>query len=88
MSTPNFHTQNNFKLYVQAFEPISKEEYQAEFFPDDDYYYADYEGAETAEEKAEILKQIEAEKSSEIYKLRKELEMYKNGKTLDPVSIV
>ena len=38
--------------------------------------------------KSSILHQIEHEKSTEIYKLRKELEMYKNGKTLDPVSIV
>lgn len=38
--------------------------------------------------KTAILKQIEEEKSSEITILRKELEMYKNGKTLDPVSII
>ena len=38
--------------------------------------------------KSSILHQIEHEKSTEIYKLRKELEMYKNGKTLDPVSII
>ena len=38
--------------------------------------------------KSAILRQIEAEKSSEIEQLRKELEYYKNGKTLDPVSIV
>ena len=38
--------------------------------------------------KSAILRQIEAEKSSEIEQLRKELELYKNGKTLDPVSIV
>lgn len=55
MSTPNFHTQKNFDLYVQVFEPVSIEEYQKEYFPDDDYYYADYEEAETKEEKAEIL---------------------------------
>ena len=55
MSTPNFHTQKNFDLYVQAFESISIEEYQKEYFPDDDYYYTDYEEAETEEEKAEIL---------------------------------
>ena len=30
MSTPNFYTQRNFKLYVQSFEPMSKEEYQQE----------------------------------------------------------
>ena len=38
--------------------------------------------------KTSILKQIEEEKESEINRLRKELEMYKNRKTLDPVSIV
>ena len=34
-----------------------------------------------------ILRQIEEEKRQEITLLRKELEAYKNGKTLDPVSI-
>lgn len=38
--------------------------------------------------KSSILRQIEAEKTAEITRLRKELEEYKNGKTLDPVSIV
>ena len=38
--------------------------------------------------KTAILKQIEEEKTSEINALRKELEMYKNGKTVDPVSII
>lgn len=38
--------------------------------------------------KSSILKQIEAEKTDEITKLRKELERYKNGKTVDPVSII
>ncbi|MBQ8146122.1 MAG: hypothetical protein IJ039_05010 [Clostridia bacterium] len=38
--------------------------------------------------KSSILKQIEAEKQSEISKLRKELEMSKNSKTVDPVSII
>ncbi|MBE6674961.1 MAG: hypothetical protein E7596_07625 [Ruminococcaceae bacterium] len=38
--------------------------------------------------KSSILKQIEAEKNSEIEQLRKELERCKNGKTLDPVSII
>lgn len=55
MSAPNFYTMENFNLFVQAFEPISMEEYQKEYFPDDDYYYPDYEEAETEEEKAEIL---------------------------------
>lgn len=55
MSTPNFHMMKNFNLYVQAFEPISMEEFQIEEFPYNDYYFDDYEQAETEEEKAEIL---------------------------------
>lgn len=38
--------------------------------------------------KTSILKQIEAEKAEEIAQLRKEVEWYKNQKTVDPVSIV
>ncbi len=38
--------------------------------------------------KTSILKQIEAEKEREITKLRKELEMLKNSKKVDPVSII
>lgn len=38
--------------------------------------------------KSSILKQIEAEKNSEIEHLRKELERCKSGKTVDPVSII
>ena len=38
--------------------------------------------------KQEILKQIEAEKSSETELLRKELQRYKNSKTGDPVSVI
>ena len=38
--------------------------------------------------KASLLKQIYEEKTDEIYRLRKELEALKNGKTVDPVSIV
>lgn len=38
--------------------------------------------------KSSILKQIEAEKTEEIYALRKELEQYKNSKTPDPVSLI
>lgn len=30
MSTPNFYTQKNFSLYIQAFEPISLEDVQTE----------------------------------------------------------
>lgn len=43
MSTPNFHTQKNFKLYIQSFEPISIEEYQKEYFQDDDRTFSEYE---------------------------------------------
>lgn len=35
MSTPNFYNQKNFKLYVQSFEPISLEEYEAEYFEEE-----------------------------------------------------
>ena len=35
MSAPNFYNQRNFKLYVQSFEPISLEEYEAEYFDGD-----------------------------------------------------
>ena len=49
------------------------------------YIKAYPEGAIT--NKQEILKQLEQEKNSEIEKLRKELNEYKNRKTLDPVSI-
>lgn len=38
--------------------------------------------------KSAILNQIEEEKADEIHRLRKELERYKNGKTLDPVSMI
>lgn len=41
MSTPNFCNQRNFKLYVQSFEPIDIEEYEAEYFADDEYNYPD-----------------------------------------------
>lgn len=39
MSTPNFYNQNNFRLYVKAFEPMSEEEFEAEEFE----YYDSYE---------------------------------------------
>ena len=32
MSAPNFYTQRNFNLYIKSFEPMSKEEYEAEEF--------------------------------------------------------
>lgn len=41
MATANFHNQRNFKLYVQAFEPISMEEYEADYFIDDEYNFPD-----------------------------------------------
>lgn len=56
MSTPNFHTQDNFKLYVQAFEPITLEEYLAEEFHYDDYLYPKYKEADD-EDKADILEE-------------------------------
>ena len=42
MSTPNFYNQRNFKLYVQSFEPISLEEYKAEYFEEDEEYLEEY----------------------------------------------
>ena len=55
MSTPNFHTQKNFGLYIQSFEPISLEEYAAEEFQFDDYHYPEYEAAVSDEWKQHIL---------------------------------
>lgn len=55
MSTPNFHTQKNFKLYIQSFEPISLEEYEANEFQYDDYLYPEYEAAVSDEWKKHIL---------------------------------
>ena len=55
MSTPNFYNQKNFNLYIQAFEPISLEEYQKEYFADNDYYYPEYEVAISNEWKKRIL---------------------------------
>jgi len=55
MSTPNFYTQKNFSLYIQAFEPISLEEYEAEEFQYDEYYYPEYEVAVSDEWKKHIL---------------------------------
>lgn len=54
MSTPNFYNQENFKLYVQFFEPISLEDYKENEFCNDDYLYAEYEEADD-EDKADIL---------------------------------
>lgn len=55
MSAPNFYTQENFKLYIQNFEPISLEEYQAEYFQDDNYYYPEYEASVSDSWKNHIL---------------------------------
>lgn len=55
MSTPNFHTQKNFKLYIQSFEPMTLEEYQAEEFQFDDYHYPEYEAAISDSWKEHIL---------------------------------
>ena len=56
MSTPNFYNQNNFKLYVQSFEPISLEEYEAEEFHYDDYLYPKWEDADD-DDKEDILEE-------------------------------
>ena len=42
MSTPNFYNQQNFKLYVKSFEPISLEEYEAEYFDGDEEDLEEY----------------------------------------------
>lgn len=55
MSTPNFHTQRNFKLYIKAFEPISMEEYEAEEFQFDEYLYPEYQSAQSDSWKKFIL---------------------------------
>lgn len=54
MSTPNFYNQKNFKLYIQSFEPISLEEYEAEEFQYDDYLYPQWEEADE-DDKKDIL---------------------------------
>lgn len=55
MSTPNFYNQDNFKLYVQTYEPMTLEEYKEEEFHYDDYLYPQYEEAEDEEDKEYIL---------------------------------
>ena len=57
MSAPNFHTMENFKLYVQVFESMSLDDYKAECFPDDDDYYPDYVEAEDEDDKNRILEE-------------------------------
>ena len=54
MATANFYNQKNFDLYIQAFESISMEEYEKEYF-EDNCYYNDYQKIESKELKAEIL---------------------------------
>ena len=39
MSTPNFYNQKNFKLYVQSFEPMSMEDFEAEYGSDSEIGY-------------------------------------------------
>ena len=56
MATANFYNQKNFDLYIKAFELISMEEYQEEYF-EDSPYYDDYKQAETEGTKAKILEQ-------------------------------
>lgn len=55
MSAPNFHTQRNFKLYIQSFEPMTLEEYEAEEFQFDEYLYPEYEAAQSDSWKKFIL---------------------------------
>lgn len=55
MSTPNFHTMENFKLYIQNFEPMTLEEYEAEEFQFDEYLYPEYEVAASDDWKKHIL---------------------------------
>lgn len=57
MGAPNFYSQRNFGLYVQSFEPISLEEYKAEYFMDDEYYYSEYEAAVSDGWKERILEE-------------------------------
>ena len=39
MSTPNFYNQKNFKLYIQSFEEMSMEDFEAEFGSDSEIEY-------------------------------------------------
>lgn len=55
MSAPNFYSQENFKLYVQSFEPMSLEEYEAEEFQYDNYLYPEYLSAQSESWKKHIL---------------------------------
>ena len=55
MSTPNFYNQRNFGLYIQNFEPMSIEDYEAEEFQFDEYHYPEYEVAVSDEWKKHIL---------------------------------
>lgn len=69
MSAPNFHTMENFPLYIKAFEPMSLEEYEAEEFQYDEYLYPEYQAAVSDEWKKHIL-----EKSyNEIMELQNEI---------------
>lgn len=61
MSTANFYTQKNFDLYIQSFEPISMEEYQADYFMDDDYTYPEYEAIDNLDWKNELLEKSYSE---------------------------
>ena len=54
MSTPNFHSMENFNLFVKVYEPMSLEEYQKEEFHYDDYLYPEYEEADD-DDKTDIL---------------------------------
>ena len=55
MSTPNFHSMENFNLFVKVFEPMTLEDYKENEFHYDDYLYPQYEEAEDEEDKKDIL---------------------------------
>ena len=55
MSTPNFHSMENFNLFVKVFEPMTLEDYKENEFHYDDYLYPEYQAAVSDEWKEEIL---------------------------------
>lgn len=55
MSAPNFYTMENFPLYIQAFEPMSLEEYETEEFQYDEHLFPEYQAAISDEWKKHIL---------------------------------
>ena len=61
MSTPNFYSQDNFKLYIRAYEPMSIEEYRDEIFECNEGY------EEYMETDNEVYKKYLLEKSYNSY---------------------